>query len=240
MGVFKKYAPCIMCDGLRLDDLSIGQPSQQKRPVPTWHDINGNAYTDILATYNPNGTNRVTEFWRNISSFATSFLDPVATRDILDDYDVNDYGITEIGTTTKSNSITKSTNSIENIYNVRITNNAPSENSYILNSDPIWRTYNEYYSRSGEEGSYIYTRVTNKPSDFATTYNTYYVLEATGAIVVKCIKFKKGLYTGTAGSATVNERITLYCAYFLDESEWITIPAGESRNIVVDFAAIVA
>lgn len=60
---------------------------------------------------------------------------------------------------------------------------------------------------------------------------------------IKCIKFTKSMAVCTSASGnTPNAELkkVLYCAYFLDESEWITIPAGESRNIVVDFAAIVA
>lgn len=82
---------------------------------------------------------------------------------------------------------------------------------------------------------------TNLASDFI--WSVRIANNSEEAFTIKCIKFTKSMAVCTTSSGnTPNAALkkALYCAYFLDEEEWITIPAGESRNIVVDFAAIVA
>lgn len=49
-------------------------------------------------------------------------------------------------------------------------------------SAPTWAA-NTYYSRSGTEGNYTYTVTTAEPTDWATTYTTYYVSNTTYAKV---------------------------------------------------------
>lgn len=69
------------------------------------------------------------------------------------------------------------------------------------------------------------------------------VNNSTEPITVKCIKFKRDLYTVDKGITTnlaskIKGRSSLYCAYFLDEDEWITIANGDSANLVIDFSSV--
>lgn len=246
MGVFKKYSPAIAADALRLCDVTdTSAESGYRRQVPLWHDITGEEWKQLIGTiYRAN--NAGSSYYECAYNLTTYWgaLTPVATDDILEEFDVQDFSINPVGITSHSQSATISDVAIDRIYSIRVTNNT-TENTYIQNTDPVWRDRREYYSRSGEEGSYIYTRVYTEPSDFGTTYRNYYISQ-NGNLVIKCIKFKKNMYVvakDLGGSYWYNKKETkpaLYCAYFLDESEWITIPPGESRNLIIDFSAIVA
>lgn len=189
MGVFKKYSPAIACDALRLLSwTNNNNESDRRRPVPNWYDTTGTMHNVLLGTTSGvNNNDRPEKYVKNLLLTGYNLLTPVATEDELNDFDVYDYSITPVGTTTFSQSVVKSETSMDSSITIRIVN-------------------------SSEE-----------------------------SITTKCIKFKKTLYVGSSNASYNAESYeTLYCAYFLDEEEWITIPAGESRNIVVDFAAIVA
>jgi len=236
MGVLKKYSPAIACDALRLYAQN-NETTTGKRPVPEWYDVSGTKYINLLGTLNPSNYGHNMEYCANLTGFDQNMV-PFATSDLLDDYSVFDYGVSPIGITNYSKSISRNEYGTDLVFTLRISN-SNSEDSYILNSDPIWRDYREYYIREGSQEPYTYTRVAEKPSDFITTYNTYYVLVSAGPIVVKCIKFRKVIYINTNGGE-IASKTTSYCAYFLDEDEWITIPPGESRNLVIDFAAVIS
>lgn len=231
MGILKKYSPAIACDSIRL----YGYISSYiNRSVPSWYDISGNKYTALFASLKQVGnSDKPTEYVTNLTGFDKNMV-PIATSDILENYNIFDYGISQIGTVNYDQSISVNEYGTDLTFSIRISN-SNLENNYILNSDPMWRNYNEYYTREGEQEPYTYTRVYDKPLDFITTYNTYYVLVSAGPIIVKCIKFKKNIY-----DLGQTARTTVYCAYFLDEDEWITISPGESRNLVIDFATITA
>ena len=189
MGVFKKYSPAIACDALRLLSwVNSNNDADRRRPVPNWYDITGTMHNVLLGTTSgTNANDRAEKYVKNLLLTGYNLLTPVATEDELKDFNVYDYSITPIGTTTFNQSVVKSETAMDSSIAIRIVN-------------------------SSEE-----------------------------SVTIKCIKFKKILYVGSPNSSYNAESYeTLYCAYFLDESEWITIPAGESRNIVVDFASIVA
>ncbi len=235
MGVLKKYSPAIACDSIRLYAYVSGFVN---RSVPSWYDISGNKYTSLFASLKNGGNNdKTSEYCANLTGFDKNLI-PIATSDVIEDYDIFDYGISSIGTVNYNQSISVNEYGTDLAFTIRISN-SNSEDSYILNSDPIWRDYNEYYTREGEQEPYTYTRIYDEPSDFTTSsYNTYYILVPAGPITVKCIKFKKTIYSIADNSSSA--KTTVYCAYFLDEDEWVTIPLGESRVIVVDFSAVTA
>lgn len=246
MGVLKKYSAFIAADSLRLTAPTDGSAeSDYRRKVPAWYDENGEEWKQLIGTlFRGNYGSSYYEYCYNLTTFWQDLI-PVATEDNLDEYYINDFSCIPTGITSYSNTATYSDVSGERTFAIRITNSNPTD-SYIQNTDPIWRDYREYYTREGEQEPYTYTRLYDEPSNFITTYRNYYILIPAGPITIKCIKFKRRMYViakdlgGSNWYSKKENKMANYCAYFLDEDEWITIPVGESRVIVVDFSAITA
>ena len=250
MGVLKKYAPYNASAAIRLDPLgtmpsgrisysaaAYNDGNSWGRAVPKFYDLNGNEWTRLFYT----GYNDYNDIYRNTSEFFE--MTGVGTDDILEDFDIYDHSIMNIATSNSSNYMNRSAGSAERVYTIRITNNN-TDDRYIQNTDLVWRSYRHYYTRSGSDPDYIYTPVTEEPLDFAEHYSDYWVLVSGGPLTIKCIKFRKGFiqvnknWSSGYNTSNMTTYQVLYCAYFLDPSEWITIPVGESRVVVVDFAVV--
>lgn len=167
MGTFKKFIggvalEAVWCYGER-------KGLYQAYTVPAYKDVDGTSRTTI-GTQGGTSTTALATGWVGYAG-----LIPVATADDIDDYQLGDYQITEVGTTT--------------------------------------------YSRS--------TTITNLNG--IQTFSVTITNESEEDIIVKCIKFKKRVQYGT------NYELcnVLVCGYYLDQSEWVTIPAGEVGAVAV-------
>lgn len=161
MGTFKKFRA-----GLSLEELQTNL---------TW-----DRYTNVTVTTCYSIAGNSTNKWyidqtMNQMKAAIPYagLIPVATADDIANYDVEDYQISGVGTTTYSTA-----------------RSVAGEKSYL---------------------TFTVTITNNTGSD----------------ITVKCVKFKKSAFPSD------QSKEYLVCAYYLDQSEWVTIPNGSTDVIVV-------
>lgn len=124
-GTLKKYigAYAIEVANLVYNDNTLSSVS-----TISFKDAGGNSRNQI-AWYN--SSNYMNAVVSSANSFTHAGLIPVATEDLLDDYDINDYQIVSIGTVSQNQIRILNNNNVHLIYNVTITNS--TENQITVN-----------------------------------------------------------------------------------------------------------
>ena len=196
-------------------------------------------YYDTLSVIYPDIELNTTKYLPKSTNNVSDAFIAVASSETLVDYDINDYEVkNQIGEITQSSSRNVMQDGGEIIHAIRIFNN--SEDEYVPNTSMVWDSSKHYYYLLNDE----YIEVLSEPENFTATYDEYYIYEEASSITVKSIKFIKKLRAvnknWSSGYNNANKVYlnVLYCTYYLDEEEWITIPVGESRGIVIDFSNI--
>lgn len=258
MGEFRKYRPYYACNALRFSSYGPGSyvGSGNKwggiTRVPNFKAVNGTEYGWLVnlntrVDYLNNDNNVTTASGQTFNSIKQhtflmgnyehfTYLDPFATTDLLENYDINDYQINPIGITyvTRARFVAQDVNKI--LYSMSIFNN--NTDSYVANDDNTWAPDTFYALIDGN-----YVLLTEIPSDWNSNYTSYYKISPAEDITVTCIKFRKYMRASTYAdrgysSPDANEQgntniLVLYCAYFLDEP--VTIHPGDSYLLSLSF-----